>query len=150
MHLNSIASILPRSLTPKLAAVFAVNKQTANQTRFGTKIFAPVSAAQAFAQTTSSGMMLLANVNALQKLAKLAKLGTLRSAFATVSLKNALLILTTFTSSTEINANANVTHQLKLAQLVSFTIPMFVHASAPQKNVQLICSGTKSTANASA
>jgi hypothetical protein len=112
------------------------------------KLFAPVSAAQFSVKTTSSGMMLLANVNALQKLAVLATHGTLKDAFATASLKTVRMILTTITSSTEKNALAHVTHLLKLAKKDSFTIPMFVHASAPQKNVHLLLSGTNRSANA--
>lgn len=114
--------------------------------RFGMKQFAPVSVVQSNAQTTSSGMMLTANVSALQKLAMMEKHGTLRNVFANASLMNARMILTTITSLTEKNALANVTHLLLLVKKDSSTIPIAAHASAHQKNVHLLPSGTKSTA----
>jgi len=110
------------------------------------KQFAPVSVAQANARTTSSGMMLTANVSALQKLAKMEKHGTLRVVFANASLLNARMILTTITSSTEKNALANVMHLLLLAKKDSSTILIVAHASAHQRYAHQLPSGTKRTA----
>lgn len=135
------------SLIARFAPAFAKIKGNAMiRKRFGMKQFAPVSVAQANAQTTSSGMMLTANVSALQKLAKLEKHGTLRDVCANASLLNARMILKTITSSKEKNAFANVTHLLLLAKQDSSTIPIVAHASAHQSNVHLLPSGPKSTA----
>lgn len=150
MHPNLIANHPITSLIARFATVCVKTKGNAEMMRFGMKLFALVSAARSSVQTTFSGMMLLANVNALQKLAVSATHGTQKDAFAIASLKTVRMILTTITSSTEKNALAHVTHLLKLAKKDSFTIPMFVHASVPHKNVHRLLSGTKKAANASA